>query len=105
MTKYINKDFSENCIFEKIKNSDKQKTSFEKFHVARQKQLSIVFTVAKPPKSMRRQNRANADDMRQLCGGGELLGREYVSLAEAGVFEYVFKFGVQIAIETLSMKD
>ena len=29
---------------------------------------------------------------------------EYVSLAEAAIFEYAFKFGMQIAIETLTNK-
>ena len=30
---------------------------------------------------------------------------EYVSLGEAAIFEYAFKLGMQIAIETLSMKE
>ena len=29
---------------------------------------------------------------------------EYVSLGEAAIFEYAFKLGMQIAIETLTMK-
>ena len=29
---------------------------------------------------------------------------EYMSLAEASIFEYAFKFGMQIAIETLTDK-
>ena len=31
--------------------TDEQKEIFEKFYVARQKQLSVVFTAAKPPKA------------------------------------------------------
>ena len=30
---------------------------------------------------------------------------EYVSLAEVAIFEYAFKFGMQIAIETLTNKN
>ena len=30
---------------------------------------------------------------------------EYMSLSEAAIFEYAFKLGMQIAIETLSMKE
>ena len=30
---------------------------------------------------------------------------EYMSNAEAGIFEYAFKLGMQIAIETLSKKE
>ena len=30
---------------------------------------------------------------------------EYMSNAEAAIFEYAFKLGMQIAIETLSMKE
>ena len=30
---------------------------------------------------------------------------EYMSLAEAAIFEYAFKLGMQIAIETLSIKE
>ena len=30
---------------------------------------------------------------------------EYMSLVEVGIFEYAFKLGMQIAIETLSKKE
>ena len=36
--------------------TDEQKETFEKFHVARQKQLSVVFNAAKPPKATIRQS-------------------------------------------------
>ena len=41
--------------------------------------------------------RNNSKEMKELMG--------YMILAEASIFEYAFKFGMQIAIETLSMKE
>ena len=57
--------------------SDEQKETFEKFHVARQKQLSVVFDAAKPPKATSWQSRVNAGDRQRLCDGGEMLERIY----------------------------
>ena len=55
--------------------TNEQKETFEKFHVARQKQLSVVFNAAKPPKARSWQSRASAGDRQRLCDGGERLGR------------------------------
>ena len=55
--------------------TDEQKEIFEKFHVARQKQLNVVFTAAKPPKATSWQSRVIAGDRQRLCDGGEMLGR------------------------------
>ena len=57
--------------------TDEQKEIFEKFDVASQKQLSVVFDAAKPPKATSRQSRASAGDKRRLCDGGEKLERVY----------------------------
>ena len=53
--------------------TDEQKEIFEKFYVARQKQLSVVFDAAKPPKATSWQSRAGAGDRQRLCDGGEKL--------------------------------
>ena len=53
--------------------TDEQKEVFEKFHVARQKQLSVVFDAAKPPKATSWQSRVNAGDRQRLCDGGDKL--------------------------------
>ena len=53
--------------------TDEQKEIFEKFHVARQKQLNVVFDAAKPPKATSWQSRVNAGDRQRLCDGGERL--------------------------------
>ena len=44
--------------------TEEQKEIFDKFHVARQKQLRVVFAAAKPPKATSRQSRASAGDRR-----------------------------------------
>ena len=54
--------------------TDEQKEIFEKFDVASQKQLRVVFDAAKPPKATSQQSRASAGDRRRLCDGGEKLG-------------------------------
>ena len=51
--------------------TDEQKEVFEKFHVARQKQLGVVFNAAKPPKATSWQSRVNAGDRQRLCDGGD----------------------------------
>ena len=55
--------------------TDEQKDIFEKFDVASQKQLSVVFDAVKPPGATSRQSRASAGDRRRLCDGGEKLER------------------------------
>ena len=57
--------------------TEEQKEVFEKFHVARQKQLSVVFNAAKPSKATSWQSRVNAGDRQRLCDGGERLERVY----------------------------
>ena len=59
--------------------SDEQKEIFEKFHVARQKQLSVVFNAAKPPKATSWQSRASTGDRQRLCDGGDKPERVYES--------------------------
>ena len=59
--------------------TEEQKEVFEKFHVARQKQLSVVFNAAKPSKAPSWQSRVNAGDRQRLCDGGERLERIYES--------------------------
>ena len=57
--------------------NEEQKEIFEKFHVARQKQLNVVFNAAKPPGATSWQSRAGAGDRQRLCDGGEKLERIY----------------------------
>ena len=57
--------------------TEEQKEIFDRFHVARQKQLSVVFNAAKPPKATSWQSRASAGDKQRLCDGGERLERVY----------------------------
>ena len=57
--------------------TDEQKEIFEKFHVARQEQLSVVFDAAKPPQATSCQSRAGVGDRQRLCDGGEKLERVY----------------------------
>ena len=56
-------------------------------------------------------SRTNSKKMKELLGymsrhheDLEKSWSEYMSLAEASIFEYAFKFGMQIAIETLTDK-
>jgi len=57
--------------------TEEQKEIFDKFHVARQKQLSVIFAAVKPPKATSWQSRAGAGDRQRLCDGGEMLERVY----------------------------
>ena len=49
--------------------------------VARQKQLSVVFDEAKPPKARSGQSRASAGDRSRLCDGGGRQSRENLSFS------------------------
>ena len=78
--------------------TDEQKEIFEKFDVASQKQLSVVFDAAKPPKQ-----RVGRAEQAQVIGDDyatvEKSWREYMSLAEAAIFEYAFKLGARLTME------
>jgi len=67
--------------------TDKQKETLEKFDVASQKQLSIVFDAAKPPKARSRQSResqAIADDYATV----EICYNELTDINEREIFVY-----------------
>ena len=53
----------------------REERNLRELHVASQKQLSVVFDAAKPPKATSWQSRAGAGDRQRLCDGGEKLER------------------------------
>ena len=42
------------------------------------------------------------DNQKETCGKFDDCWSEYMNLAEAAIFEYAFRLGMQIAIETLT---
>ena len=81
--------------------TDEQKEIFEKFHVAKSETIEYRFGRVKPPKARSWQSRASAgtdNDYATVARGWD----EYVSLAEAAVFEYAFRLGARLAMEVQS---
>ena len=92
--------------------TDEQKEIFEKFHVAKSETIEYRFGRVKPPKARSWQSRASAgtdNDYATVARGTDndyaTVARgwdEYVSLAEAAVFEYAFRLGARLAMEVQS---
>ena len=68
--------------------------------------LAVGYIVA-PPRMARHHDellKSMADEQKEIFEKFHDCWDEYVSLAEAAIFEYAFKLGMQIAIETMTDK-
>ena len=78
--------------------TDEQKEIFEKFHVAKSETIEYRFGRVNPQKQgvgRAEQAQATDNDYATVARSSD----EYVSLAEAAIFEYAFRLGARLTIE------
>jgi len=78
--------------------TDEQKEIFEKFHAAKSETIEYRFGRVNPQKQgvgRAEQAQATDNDYATVARSSD----EYVSLAEAAIFEYAFRLGARLTIE------